>query len=186
MKRRTVLGAAGGLVLLGGGGYLGVELFAPERSTQVNEDRTAGTADGADAGDDSVSLSGEGTAGGGGHEVLKRGEFVGKANHRCEGTVDLVRDESGLFLQFRDYEQTPGPDVFCYLTPADDPDTTAEIEAGRKILIDGGADGGELTKTGTFAQPLPDDVDVDATGGVGVWCDRFSVPFGAATLSAPG
>ena len=183
MKRRTVLGAAGGLVLLGGGGYLGVELFAPERATRVNEDRTGGTAGSADGGGGSAGGGGSDSASGGGTEVLKSGEFVGKANHRCSGAVDLARDGSGLFLQFRDYEQTQGPDVFCYLTPAEEPDTTAEIEAGRKVLIDGGADGGELTKTGTFAQALPGDVDVDAIGGVGVWCDRFSVPFGAATLA---
>jgi hypothetical protein len=181
MRRRTLLGAAGGIVLLGGGGYLGIELFAPERATRVNEDRVGGATESAD-GDGGTEPSG-GSSDGGAPEVLKRGEFVGKANHRCSGGIDLVRDDSGLFLQFRDYEQTQGPDVFCYLTPSDDPDTTEEIGAGRKLLIDGGADGGELTKTGTFAQSLPDDVDVDATGGVGVWCDRFSVPFGAATLS---
>jgi hypothetical protein len=163
MKRRTLLGAVGGGVLLGGG-YLGFELFAPERATEVDEDRTGGR-------DGDVT-------------VLKTGEFVGKANHRCSGRVELARDAEGSFLQFRDYEQTQGPDVFCYLTPDPDPDTSAQVAAGRKVLVDGGADGGELTKTGTFAQRLPDDVDPAAVGGVAVWCDRFSVPFGAATLSA--
>jgi hypothetical protein len=170
MRRRTVLGAAGGLVVLGGGGYLGWELFAPERATRVNQERSMASA----------------TDGAGGVAVLKRGEFVGKAGHRCSGTVELARDDTGLFLQFRDYEQTPGPDVFCYLTPATDPDTTEAIEAGVKILVDGGADGGEMTKTGTFTQSLSADVDVDATNGVGIWCDRFATPFGAATLSTVG
>ncbi len=183
MKRRTVLGAVGGLAMLGGGGYVGWELFAPERATRVNEDRAMA----------SVASGTEGETGsggevavqdGGGVQVLKAGEFVGKDNHRCSGTVELARDDAGLFLQFRDYDQTQGPDVFCYLTPDADPDTTAAIEAGVKVLIDGGADGGELTKTGTFAQPLSGDVPVEEVNGVGVWCDRFSVPFGAATLSA--
>jgi hypothetical protein len=169
MKRRTVLGAAGGLVVLGGGGYLGWELFAPERETRVSEERAV-MADGTSGSETET-------------QVLKRGEFVGKDNHRCSGTVELARDDSGLFLQFRDYEQTQGPDVFCYLTPDEDPDTTAAIDAGVKVLIDGGADGGEITKTGTFSQPLSDDVAVDAMNGVGIWCDRFAVPFGAATLT---
>jgi hypothetical protein len=173
MKRRTVLGAVGGLAVLGGGGYAGWELFAPERATDANEDRTSGS----DAGDGDA-----GATDGGGVELLKTGEFVGLDDHDCSGTVELARDDSGLFLQFRDYEQTQGPDVFCYLTPAERPETTAEIGAGTKVLIDGGADGGEITKTGTFAQSVPDGVDPAATNGVGVWCDRFAVPFGAATL----
>jgi hypothetical protein len=185
VKRRTVLGAVGGLALLGGGGYVGLELFAPERATRVNEDRTGGSSGGNSASDGGNGASTGGGDGPEGVEILKTGEFVGKANHRCSGTVELARDDSGLFLQFRDYEQTQGPDVFCYLTPDADPDTTAAIDAGTKVLIDGGADGGEITKTGTFAQPVSGAVDVDAVNGVAIWCDRFSVPFGAATLSVP-
>jgi hypothetical protein len=191
MNRRAFLGAAGGVTLLGGG-YLGFELFAPEQATEVDEDRTggAGTTDSGSASTTSIEAGGQSSddeAGGqstndGGVTVLKRGEFVGKDGHECSGTVELARDEDGYFLQFTDYEQTQGPDVYCYVTPAPDPDTSDEIDAGRKVLVDGGADDGELTKTGTFAQSLPDAVDVDAASGVGAWCDDFGVPFGAATL----
>ena len=159
MNRRTFLGAVGG-------GALAVELFAPERATGVDEDRGAASA----------ATPGDVT-------VLKTGTFVGKANHRCSGTVELAEDADGYFLQFRDYEQTQGPDVFCYLTPDPDPDTSAEIDAGTRVLVDGGADGGEITKTGTFAQSLSDEIDPAQVQGVGIWCDRFSTPFGAATLS---
>lgn len=162
MNRRTVLGAVGGVAAVGVGGYLGVELFAPERATDVDDDRSTGNTDAT---------------------VLKTGAFVGKDDHRCVGTVEFVEDAEGFFLQFRDYDQTQGPDVFCYLTPAEDPETAAAVNAGEKVLIDGGADGGEMTKTGTFAQRLGDvDVDPETTNGVAIWCDRFSVPFGAATL----
>jgi hypothetical protein len=162
MHRRTVLAGIGGAALLGGG-YLGVDLFAPERATVTDADAADGD-----------------------ETVLKRGTFVGKAGHRCSGTVELVEDAAGRYLQFRDYEQTPGPDVFCYLTPDGDPDTTIEVRDGTKVLIDGGADGGELTLTGTFVQRLPADLtaDLDSLGGVAVWCENFSVPFGAATLEA--
>lgn len=191
MQRRTFLGALGGATVLGGG-YVGWELFAPESATEVEDDRVGGS-DGGDGGDDgtqsSETMTGESTEtatsdGGesGGATVLKRGEFVGKANHECSGTVEVAEDDDGTFLQFRNYEQTQGPDVFCYVTPAADPDTSEEIDAGTKVRIDGGADGGEMTKTGTFSQVLPDEVDVDAAMGVGVWCDDFSTPFGAATL----
>lgn len=162
MKRRTLLGAAGAAALLGGG-YVALELFAPERATRVAEDLPA--------------------TGDGGPSVLKAGTFAGKAGHRCSGTAELARDDDGLLLRFVEYEQTQGPDVFCYLTPGEDPDTRAAVDAGRKVLIDGGADGGEMTKTGTFTQRLPADVDPARTNGVAIWCDAFSVPFGAATLT---
>ncbi|MFC6954325.1 DM13 domain-containing protein [Halorubellus litoreus] len=121
---------------------------------------------------------------GGGATVLKRGEFAGKDGHECSGTVELAEDAEGRFLQFRDFQMTQGPDVYCYLTPDADPDTKAQIAAGRRVRIDGGADGGELTKTGTFAQSLPAGVDGDDANGVAAWCDDFSVPFGAATLES--
>lgn len=156
MNRRTFIGAVGAIAL--GGGYLGYELFAPEQETQGNEEPSGGT-------------------------VLKSGPFAGKANHECSGTVELVEDADGLFLQFREYQQTQGPDVFCYLTPAEDPDTSEEIDAGTKILIDGGADGGEITMVGTFSQRLPNRLTIADLNGVGIWCENFSVPFGAATLS---
>lgn len=111
------------------------------------------------------------------------GTFSGKAGHRVTGTVALERDEEGYFLRFEDYRQTQGPDVYVYLTPSEDPDTASEISAGRKILIDGGADGGESTKEGTFVQRLPADIDVERYNGVAIWCDQFSVPFGAAALN---
>lgn len=161
MKRRTLLGGAGAVAALGAG-YLGYERFAPEDATRSDEDRAA---DGA--------------------TVLKTGTFAGKAGHRCSGTVLLARDGGGHFLQFREYEQTQGPDVYCFLAPDPDPDEAAEIEAGTKVRIDGGADGGELTKTGTFAQSLPGDAAPSSARGVGVWCEDFSVPFGAATLTEP-
>lgn len=174
VNRRTFLGAVGGGAVLLGGGVLAVELFAPERATDVDEDRTNPSGD--STGDATTTTVGGAT-------VLKSGAFEGKAGHRCSGTVELAEDADGLFLQFRDYEQTQGPDVYCYLTPAPDPDTRQEIDAGTRVLIDGGADGGEITKTGTFAQSLPDGVDPEKINGVGIWCDRFSTPFGAATLS---
>lgn len=159
MKRRTVLKGVGAVAGLGVVGVTANELFAPERATAVVEaERPTGT-------------------------PLKRGEFVGKDNHRVSGTVTLYEDGEGYSLRFEEYAQTQGPDVFVYLTPAADPDTTSEVRAGVKVLVDGGADGGESTKEGTFTQRLPADVDPTGFMGVSIWCDRFSVPFGAATLS---
>lgn len=158
MRRRQLLAGAGGLGIAAVAGVVGWELFAPETATRREETGDSG-------------------------EVLKRGEWVGKDGHAVSGTVALVAVEGGHALRFRDYEQTQGPDVFIYVTPAEDPDTSEEIAAGTKVLLDGGADGGESTLEGDFTQALPEAVDPAAVNGVSAWCDRFSVPFGAATLS---
>lgn len=147
------------LGVLGIGYVVADRYFLPETSTIVDEAPTAATA-----------------------TEITEGTFSGKVGHQVSGTVSLEQDDEGYFLRFEDYEQTQGPDVYVYLTPAEDPDTASEISAGRKILIDGGADGGESTKEGTFTQRLPADIDVERYNGVAIWCDRFSVPFGTASL----
>ncbi|MFC6954326.1 hypothetical protein [Halorubellus litoreus] len=67
MKRRTLLGAVGGVTLLGGG-YLGWELFAPERATVVDEDRVAGKSDD----QPQESMNDTTTTGDGGSEAVVR------------------------------------------------------------------------------------------------------------------
>lgn len=138
------------------------DFFLPETATEVQETPADGTA-----------------------EVLKSGSFVGTAGHEVSGTVVLLRDDQGLLLRFEDYRQTQGPDVFVYVTPATTPDTSDETAAGTKVLIDGGADGGESTKEGTFTQRLPASVSAEDIRGVGIWCERFATPFGYAELSPP-
>ncbi len=146
---------------LGVGYVIADTYFLPESSTTVSEAPTAS----------------------GSAVEMASGTFSGKAGHQVSGTVRLEQDDDGFFLRFEDYQQTQGPDVYVYLTPAEDPDTVSEISAGRKILIDGGADGGESTKEGTFVQRLPADIDIDRYNGVAIWCDRFSTPFGSAPLT---
>lgn len=136
------------------------DFFLPEESTQVEETPMEGG------------------------DVVNRGSFVGAAGHDVSGTVLLMRDAEGLYLRFENYSQTQGPDVFVYVTPSSTPDTQAEIAAGTKILIDGGADGGESTKEGTFTQRLPESVSASNISGVGIWCDQFDTPFGYAELSS--
>jgi hypothetical protein len=159
MQDRTLV-VLGVIALVGIGGVAVYDtLFAPEQSTRVA----------------AAALPPDAT-------VLKSGQFVGKTGHDVSGRVELVERDGIHYLRFVNYEQTQGPDVFVYLTPAEDPDTGAEIAAGRRILIDGGSEGGESTVEGTFLQRLPSDIDPEAYNGVGIWCDRFRTPFGAATL----
>ncbi|WP_458207051.1 DM13 domain-containing protein [Haladaptatus sp. NG-SE-30] len=160
MKRRSLLLV--GLTVIGvlAVGYAVSGYFLPEQSTIVDEPAAS-----------------DGSA-----QVLKQGSFSGKAGHQVSGTVSLHQDADGYYLRFENYQQTQGPDVYVYLTEASDPDTNAEIRAGQKVLIDGGAEGGESTKEGTFTQRLPADLDPARYDGVAIWCDRFSTPFGSAPL----
>ncbi|HEX9817227.1 MAG TPA: DM13 domain-containing protein [Candidatus Thermoplasmatota archaeon] len=115
--------------------------------------------------------------------VLSEGTWGGKAGHSASGHVELLRVGEQYYLRFEDFEMTSGPMVYLYLTPSADGDTEAEIDAGVRILIDGGADGGEATKRGTFNQILPAGLDITKYHGVAAWCDDFSVPFGTAALA---
>lgn len=115
--------------------------------------------------------------------VLGEGTWSGKAGHAASGRVELLRVGEQHYLRFEDFEMTSGPMVYLYLTPSTDGDTKAEIDAGVRILIDGGADGGEATKRGTFNQLLPAGLDITQYHGVAAWCDDFSVPFGTAALA---
>jgi hypothetical protein len=166
MDRRTkrVTLAVVVLVIVGTGVVVGAEFFAPEQATQVNGSTTDSTGPSSSA------------------QVIKTGTFSGTGGHGVSGTVSLLRDGDAYYLRFENYSQTQGPDVFVYLTPAESPEESGEIAAGRKIRIDGGADGGESTKEGTFTQRLPDDVNGSQYSGVGIWCEDFGVPFGSATL----
>ena len=159
VTRLVVVGVVVALVAVGG--FLASDLFLPEQSTTVNE----------------APVPADATA-------VKSGTFSGAdAAHDVSGTVTLYQDGDGYFLRFENYQQTQGPDVFVYLTPAENPETSADVEAGTKVLVDGGADGGESTKEGTFTQRLPADFDPGRYDGVSIWCDDFSVPFGSASLS---
>ena len=165
MKPGRILLWVGGLVVIGlvlAVAIIGPsDFFLPEQSTDVDEASPNGDV-----------------------KVLKRGSFVGTAGHEVSGTVHLLQDDDGLFLRFEAYQQTQGPDVFVYVTPSSTPDTRAEIAAGTKVLIDGGADSGESTKEGNFTQRLPEGVSADDISGVGIWCEQFATPFGYADLSS--
>lgn len=117
-------------------------------------------------------------------EALKAGAFEGADSaHHVSGTVQVLRVADAHYLRFQDYEQTQGPDVYIYLTPAADPDSTSEVEGqGLRVLVEGGADGGESTVEGDFDQRLPEGFDPTRYQGVAVWCDQFNVLFGSATL----
>lgn len=159
-KRMMALAVLGLLVALGAG--LALPRFLPESSQRFSEPPV-----------------GEG-------QLVSEGTWSGRAGHSASGRVLLYRNESSAWLRFEDFEMTSGPAVFLYLSMASEPDSQAEIESSWRLLIAGGADGGELTKRGDFHQVLPDGFDADRVRGLGAWCADFRVPFGVAPMRAAG
>lgn len=179
----AILVAAIGLI---GGGFFLETYVLPEESIEVNEElpqepnKTSSnltSPQDQDVKQETDQESEEAT------KILKSGSFEGKTGHKVQGDIKIVEVNGETYLRFESYSQTQGPDVFVYLTPSKDPTSSKEISEGRKIRIDGGPDGGEITKEGNFNQKIPDDTDVEKYQGVSIWCDAFSVPFGAATLN---
>ena len=79
-------------------------------------------------------------------------------------------------LRFRNYEATPGPDVFFYLAQMGDFDPDRAL----RLAVPGGAGEGQATLRGNFSVEVPS--ATPEFSRIVVWCKRFGVQFGAATL----
>lgn len=148
------------LVLLAVGAAAAYPYLAPKASTQVDQAAMMGA----------MSLA----AG-----MWRDGEV----GHHASGTVAIVEGPGGFSLRFEGYDATAGPDVYFFLTAKDQPRTTADVEGGLRVLVPGGADGGEATLRGNFNVPLPADFDPAAYRGIAAWCDQFNVLFGWSSLA---
>jgi hypothetical protein len=104
---------------------------------------------------------------------LGRGTFVGQSGHRVAGTAVVVDRPEGLLLVLPELDAENGPDLQLYLSP----------ESGGSI--DGGVYLEPLKgNQGTQTYELPAGIDLATLDNVVIWCERFSVPFGTASLSA--
>jgi hypothetical protein len=105
--------------------------------------------------------------------VEGRGAFTSQGGHSAVGEVAVVREADGrrqLILQ--DLDADNGPDLRLYFSPSSEGN------------VEGGVDLGPLRgNKGTQSYEVPADVDLTATPTVVIWCERFSTPFGTATLT---
>lgn len=106
--------------------------------------------------------------------VLSTGTFI-SGEHDTSGTALVVALPDGsLVVRFEDLDTSNGPDLRVVLSTDDASD--AWKYDGRHIL-------GELKgNIGDQNYTIPPDVDLTRFGSVVVWCERFSVAFGAAPL----
>ena len=113
-------------------------------------------------------------------EIIARGQFYG-THHPTSGRAILVaRDGGGYEIRFEDFASDDGPDIFIYLSTAEEPQTDAAISNARNENL-----GPRKALSGDQSYILPEGVSPDAFKSVAVWCRTYSVMFGAAALEKP-
>jgi hypothetical protein len=112
-------------------------------------------------------------------KVLAKGEFH-KAEKAGSGTATVYQLADGKrILRLSDFATDNGPDLHVRLIAADDAKDTASVAK---------ADYVEVAKLkgnkGAQNYELPEKVDLEKYRVVSIWCNRFSVNFAAAPLTA--
>jgi hypothetical protein len=106
-------------------------------------------------------------------ELKKSGEFKSYAHHTV-GKAQIFESEGKRILRLDNFETSNGPDVHVYLLKGTDSNAVKDGD-----YVDLGIIKGNI---GSQNYTLPDDLDLDAYGAVSIWCKRFSVNFGGASL----
>ena len=112
-------------------------------------------------------------------KVLAKGEFH-NAEKAGSGAATVYQLANGKqLLRLTDFSVENGPDLHVRLIAADDAKDTASVAK---------ADYVEVAKLkgnkGAQNYELPEKVDLDKYRVVSIWCNRFSVNFAAAPLTA--
>lgn len=113
--------------------------------------------------------------------VLAQGELISH-EHPTSGTVTLLRLSDGQrVLRFENLETSNGPLLRVYLT--DQP--VIDGSDGWHVFDDGRYENlGDLKgNQGNQNYFVPAGADITGLNSVSIWCDRFDVSFGAATLA---
>lgn len=170
-SRRTVVPAL--VVLVAAAGFV-LYLFQPWKAftdTTVNEALPAPSAPNAGAESDGAPVKDTGP------KDLAEGSFVSH-EHGTSGTARTVRlTGGGQVLRLEDLTTSAGPDVRVYLS-------TRDADAVKAGLGDGAVELGKLKgNLGNQNYTVPAATDLSAFRSAVIWCERFSVSFGAADLA---
>ena len=112
-----------------------------------------------------------------GPRPLSSGGFESRNRYTVTGEATVYELEDGSrTLRLEPFESTNGPDLYVYLTTADHADDDDALAAD---VVDLGDLRGNI---GSQNYQIPDDVDLDVYDTVVIWCERFTVSFGAADL----
>lgn len=109
--------------------------------------------------------------------TLSKGNFKSLA-HETKGSATIYKLADGKqTLRLTDFETSNGPDVHVYLT-------AAEVEKGSDAVKAAGfVDLGSMKgNKGDQNYDVPADADLSRYKHVTIWCARFGVNFGSASL----
>jgi hypothetical protein len=107
--------------------------------------------------------------------TLAKGEFMSDA-HETKGTAEIVEKDGQKYVRLTGFMTSNGPDVRILLVKGDATTSEAIKEAG---WIDLGALKGNV---GDQNYLIPGETMLDEYKTVSVWCRRFGVNFGSASL----
>jgi len=111
--------------------------------------------------------------------VLSQGDFRGLA-HETKGLAALYQLPDGKrLLRLSNFETSNGPDVHVYLVAAEVAKDNATVKQSGFIDL-----GSLKGNKGDQNYEMPADVDLNKYKSVSIWCARFGVNFGAATLGS--
>jgi hypothetical protein len=112
-------------------------------------------------------------------KVLAKGEFH-KADKAGSGTATIYQLADGKrVLRLTDFAVDNGPDLHVRVIAANDANDTASVAKADHVEL------GKLRgNKGSQNYELPASVDLNKYRVVSIWCNRFSVNFAAAPLTA--
>lgn len=176
-RRRPVQVA---LAILAVGGVFGLYWFQPWKlvvDEEVDEALTAAYTPGPSASAGALEETRSGPV------LVRQGRFI-THEHQTSGTARVVRDSDGSYrLELVGLDTSNGPDLRVWLSDQ----RVRSGAAGWRVFDDGQwVEVGRLKgNKGDQAYAIPAGTDLDRLGSVTIWCKRFSVSFGAATLATP-
>ena len=111
--------------------------------------------------------------------ILAKGDFRGLA-HETKGaaTVHQLADGERI-LRLTNFETSNGPDVHVYLVAAEVAKDNATVKQAGFIDL-----GSLKGNKGDQNYEVPPDTDLNKYKSVSIWCARFGVNFGVATLGS--
>ena len=110
--------------------------------------------------------------------VLGKGDFRGLA-HETKGLAAIYQLPDGKhILRLTNFETSNGPDVHVYLVAAEVAKDNATVKQAGFIDL-----GSLKGNKGDQNYEVPADADLNKYKSVSIWCARFGVNFGAASLS---
>jgi len=111
--------------------------------------------------------------------VLGKGDFRGLA-HETKGLAAIYQLPDGKhILRLTNFETSNGPDVHVYLVAAEVAKDNATVKQAGFIDL-----GSLKGNKGDQNYEVPADADLNKYKSVSIWCARFGVNFGAATLGS--